>query len=171
MIRAAMPSPPADDAVPTADAPVIVPAALPAPRPEVTPDAPRHLGVAPEPARRRRLTGFAVAAGLLATVLSLFVIVAANVVMAQQSFELDTIRERQQLAQRRNATLRADVARLSSPSRIIDEAKKLGMVPAHDFGFVESDGAVDARRPGDEVAETLQDTAHEARDAYGDTAP
>ncbi len=131
----------------------------------------RHLDVAPEPARRRRLARLAIAAGLLGTVLSLFIIVAANVVMAQQSFDLETVRGDQQDAQRRNASLRADVARLSSPARIVDEAKKLGMVPAHEFGFIESEGASDARRPGDEIAETLQDTAKAARDAYGDTAP
>lgn len=130
----------------------------------------RHLDLAPVPRRGSRLVRFLVAAGIAATVFCLFVIVAANVVMAQQSYELDRVRAQQQDAQRSNAELRSEVARLSSPSRIVIEAERLGMIPATDFGFVQSTGAHDAPVNGDAVAETLRDTA-EATRAADDSAP
>jgi cell division protein FtsL len=131
----------------------------------------RRLEVAVSPRPRRQLARALVALGVLATVLSLFVIVATNVVMAQQSFELDKVQERRRDANRRNAELRADVARLSSPSRIITEAERLGMVAAESFGFVEGATQVSTAPTTDEVAETLRDTAQEARDADVDTTP
>jgi cell division protein FtsB len=144
-----------------------------APRP--VGDAPdssrRHLQVAPDPAGRRRLARVLVALGVVITVMSLFVIVASNVVMAQQSFELEKVQDRQRAAQRRNAELRAVVARLSSPTRIVSEAERLGMVPATDFGFVEGATRVPTEAATDDVAETLQDTAREARDADADSTP
>ncbi len=143
--------------------------------PATFPDRParpprRHLDVAPNPHRGSRLARFLVAVGIAATVVCLFVIVAANVVMAQQSYELDRVRAQQQDAQRSNAELRSEVARLSSPSRIVTEAERLGMIPATDFGFVQSTGAHDAPVNGDAVAETLRDTA-EATRAADDSTP
>ena len=147
----------------------------PAPRPA---RPPRHLEVAPDhsakQSRRRALTRALVGLGLLITVLSLFIIVASNVVMAQQSYELGTVRDRQREATRRNAELRAEVAELSSPSRIVEQAEALGMIHAERFGFVEADvepadGV--AAEPVDEVAQTLEDTAGKTRDADADTAP
>jgi cell division protein FtsL len=155
---------------PVASRPAAAPVA-PSERVPSLPRSDRHLEVAPAPRRGRQLARVFVGLGVLLTIGSLFGIVAANVVMAQQSFELDTVQERQRDAQRRNAELRAEVARLSSPARIVTEAQQLGMVPAQGFGFVE--GTTEAATPAatDDVAETLQDTAQEARDANVDTTP
>ncbi len=134
----------------------------------------RHLRVAPTPTRRQRRARVLVAFGVLLTILSLFIIVAANVVMAQQSYELGSIREHQRDAIRRNGELRAEVAMLSSPARIVEQAEALGMVQAERFGFVEADTEPApgvAAEPVDEVAQTLSDTAGKTRDADADTAP
>lgn len=142
--------------------------------PAERPRTPRHLRLAPTPTRRQRLARVFVAFGGLLTIASLFIIVASNVVMAQHSYELGEIRERQREAQRRNGELRAEVAELSSPARIVAEAEALGMVPAQSFGFVEADTAPAAgvpAEPVDEVAQTLSDTAGRTRDADADPAP
>lgn len=131
----------------------------------------RHLEVAPGPRRRDQLARVLVALGFLITIGTLFGVVAANVVMAQQSFELDSVLERQRDAQRRNAELRADVARLSSPERIVSEAEGLGMVAAQGFAFVEGTSEAPVPAATDDVAATLSDTAEEARDADADTTP
>jgi cell division protein FtsL len=143
-----------------------------------TPRPPRHLEVAPKHSasrlRRRALARALVVLGALISTLSLFIIVASNVVMAQQSYELGTVRDRQREATRRNAELRAEVAELSSPSRIVEQAEALGMIHAERFGFVEADAEPAdgvAAEPIDEVAQTLEDTAGKTRDANADTAP
>lgn len=99
-------------------------------------DGPRHLKVAPRPARGRSLVRALLGLGGLATLASLFIIVGAHVVMAQQSFELDRVQEDTRRALRRNLELREQVALASSPERIISAAAALGMVRPGDYRTV-----------------------------------
>lgn len=96
----------------------------------------RHLEVAPTPLRGRSLVRAFVGLGGLVTLASLFVIVGAHVVMAQQSFELDRVQEDTRRALRHNLELREQVALASSPAHIIDAAADLGMVRPGDYRTV-----------------------------------
>lgn len=96
----------------------------------------RHLEVAPTPARGRSIARALLGLGGLITLASLFIIVGAHVVMAQQSFELDRVQEDTRRAVRRNLELREQVALASSPQRIIEAATALGMVRPGDYRTV-----------------------------------
>lgn len=77
-------------------------------------------------ARRRRRIGWALC-GLLALTMP-FVAVTLNASMAQAQFRLDELRGQYSDAQQHYEELRARVAELSSPSRIVDGARELGMI-------------------------------------------
>ncbi len=124
----------------------------------------RHLKVAPAPQPGSRFKRVPVAVGITLTVMALFGIVAANVVMAQQSFSLDETASRHRDAVRLNAELRAEVAGLSSPERIVAEAEALGMVPATGFEFVQGTKRSTPAPASDDAAKTLRDTSGQARD-------
>ena len=101
----------------------VVPASLP--RPETRSRA--HLKVAPEVARRRRLTRLAMAGAALVTVASLFLMVAFQVFATQSAFRLDHLEKVRANEELRNQRLREQVATLSSPGSIIERARQDGL--------------------------------------------
>lgn len=118
---------PAIDAPPVRHrAPTAAPRQRPArPRPQLR-VVPRE---ATAEARRRRLVrrGAALAAGVVA--LCLFGVVVAHVVLTQNQFRLDQLREQSSDGQAEYDRLRLQVAELESPGRIVATAQqRLGMV-------------------------------------------
>ncbi len=81
--------------------------------------------------QRRRQRRSVVAGTMIASAFaaSLFLVVSMHVHMAQNQFGLQGI-ERDTLEQQRvNERLRNDVATLSAPDRIVQEARRLGLIP------------------------------------------
>ncbi len=105
------------------------PAAVSPRRPAPAPDRPRHLEVVrgrPTPGRRPPTLFVTVA--VVATVTSLLALVLANVLLGQTGFAQVELEQR--VAQKRAEVeqLELEVERLGSPSRIADEAERLGLV-------------------------------------------
>ncbi len=73
---------------------------------------------------------FAVVAGVVAIVLSAFVIVSMHVRMAQNQVELSRVQDKIATEQALNAQRRADVAHAAAPSAIVAAAQRLGLVEA-----------------------------------------
>lgn len=81
-----------------------------------------------EAARRKLVRRLAMAA-TVATALSLFGVVVAHVVLTQNQFRLDQLRDRSSLQQAEYDRLRLAVAELESPRRIVADAQqRLGMI-------------------------------------------
>jgi cell division protein FtsL len=96
------------------------------PRPETRSRA--HLKVAPEVARRRRLTRLAMFGAAVVTVASLFLMVAFQVFAAQSAFRLDHLAKQRSNEELRNQRLREQVAQLSSPGSVFERARQDGLV-------------------------------------------
>lgn len=113
-----------------------------------------HLRPAPEIRRRRRRVRLALSAGVLVSAVSLFVMVASNVLIMQGQFERARISDRQEIEQRRYEHLRLEVAQRSSPEAVVSAAVALGMVTPDQVEYVEA--AVAPRSTeGDRTATTL----------------
>lgn len=81
-----------------------------------------------EAARRKLVRRLAMAA-TVAAALSLFGVVVAHVVLTQNQFRLDQLRDRSSLEQAEYDRLRLEVAELESPRRIVADAQqRLGMI-------------------------------------------
>lgn len=87
-----------------------------------------RLTVAPEVARRRLRARLIMWGAALVTVASLFTLVAFHVFAAQSAFTLERLSKERTNEQLRYERLRLQVAMLSSPSVVIAESTKLGMV-------------------------------------------
>jgi cell division protein FtsL len=110
----------------------------PAPRP--TPEEPsgRHLRVVDEHAQRqqRQMRMGIWAFGVLSAV-SVFVIVAFHVGVAQSQLQLDRLNRQMTVEQQRYERLRLDVASLAAPNRIAQRAQELGMKPGGPSTFLQ----------------------------------
>lgn len=115
---------------------------------------PRHLRVAPRPAggRRARLV---LAAGVVVSVASLFLLVASNVLIAQGQFELVRLADSQEQEQRRYERLRLEVAERSAPSQVVSAAQQLGLVVPERIEYVVAPEAAPPGETGDRTASTL----------------
>lgn len=86
-------------------------------------------GRATRATRRRRARVVAVMASIVVAA-ALFGLVAANVVLTQHQFALETLEEKAAAEQARYERLRLQVAELEAPERIVATAQeRLGMVP------------------------------------------
>ena len=90
----------------------------------------RHLRVAPDSVARRRHVRIAAVAAAVSISATLFAVVGFNVELAQHQIELQTLQQKLQAEQTRYYALRDEVAQRSSPSEIVAEAAKLGLVQA-----------------------------------------
>jgi hypothetical protein len=111
-----------------AETTVAEPRPAPGPTPELRPERPRHLRIAPDSVRRRRHVRIAAAAAALSISATLFAVVGFNVELAQHQIELQKLETQVQTDQTRYYNLRALVATRSAPSLIMTEATKLGLV-------------------------------------------
>lgn len=103
---------------------------------------PRRRG---EPKARRRL--LAVSAVLFAAVL-LFGLVAAHVLLTQNQFRLQRVQRQAAEEQARYERLRAQVAELESPGRIVAAAQeRLGMVPPNSVKYLTPAGTTGDKPP------------------------
>jgi hypothetical protein len=122
-------------------------------------DAPpqRHLRAVPP--RGRRQPRFGLWIGSIVTAASLFLLVAFNVFMVQGQFELDRIDQQRTLEQKEYASLRAQVADLSSPEAIVGKATSLGLItPPNGPTFLHAPTAGATPPPRDDTATTQKDT-------------
>jgi hypothetical protein len=85
------------------------------------------LRVAPEGYRRRRRARIAAAAAAVSISVTLFAVVAFNVVLAQNQIELQSLQEKLQIEETRYYELRNEVAQNSSPQTIVAKATAFGL--------------------------------------------
>ncbi len=109
-----------------------------APNPATTPDAPgRHLRVVDErAARRERQLRRGIWLFGLVSVVSVFVVVAFHVMVAQSQLQLDRLTRQGAQQQQKYEQLRLQVATLSAPGRIAKRAEELGMRPGGPSTFI-----------------------------------
>lgn len=106
------------------------------------------------PARPRRAPFVLLVVGLLGG--GLVCLLLLNTVLAQGSFQLESLRERQANLTHQLEALEQDVAYLSSPEVIARKARSLGMVPSEGAVFLDADkrevygppGISDSQRAG-----------------------
>jgi hypothetical protein len=106
-----------------------------------------HLRLVPE-ARRRLALRLSPRAGVVLTLLlfaALFGVAVSHALLIEGQAHLDELDKQVALEQQRYERLRVESAALESPERIVDEAAKLGMVPAQDVTWLTPDAAP----PGD----------------------
>jgi cell division protein FtsL len=132
---------------------------------------PRHLRVAPEVARRRRLTRLAMFGFGVVTVASLFALVAFHVFAVQSTFTLDRIAKARTNEELRNERLRAQVATLSSPASIIARAEQLGMTNNGGFEFVQAPKAAPKRASSDPAQQAFAKSWMTTKRHLGDNNP
>jgi hypothetical protein len=132
---------------------------------------PRHLRVAPEVARRRRLTRLAMFGFGAVTVASLFALVAFHVFAVQSTFTLDRIANERTNEELRNERLRAQVATLSSPASIITRAEQLGMTNNGGFEYVQAPKAAPKRATSDQAQLALEKSWQTTKRHLGDNNP
>ena len=97
-------------------------------------------GRATPAARRRRARAIAVMASVIVGV-ALFGLVAANVVLTQHQFALETLERKAAAEQARYERLRLQVAELEAPERIVATAQeRLGMVPPASVTYLSPTG-------------------------------
>jgi hypothetical protein len=108
--------------------------------------SPRRTVAAPAPGtvltvvpRRRRAAGFAVAFSLVLAGLMLGAAV-LHTSLAERQLEIDRLERGVTAAQERFDVLRRERAELRSPTRLSEEAERLGMYPANASLFVPVDG-------------------------------
>jgi hypothetical protein len=99
-------------------------------RPDLGPERPRHLRIAPDSVRRRRHVRIAAAAAAVSISATLFAVVGFNVELAQHQIQLQKLQVQLQAQQAKYYDLRAEVAQRSSPAQIAHEAAKRGLVTA-----------------------------------------
>jgi len=80
------------------------------------------------PRARRRRRRLLVSAVMALVVAALFGVVIEHAVLAEQQFRLASLQSQAASDQARNESLQLQVAQLQSPSRIVSQAQKLGMV-------------------------------------------
>lgn len=114
----------------------------------------RHLHVAPRPAGSRRAR-LVLAAGVVVSVASLFLLVASNVLIVQGQFELVRLADSQEQEQRRYERLRLEVAERSAPSQVVSAAQQLGLVVPERIEYVVAPEAAPPGETGDRTASTL----------------
>lgn len=117
----------------------------------------RHLRPAPDLHRRRRRVRLALAAGVLVSAASLFLIVASNVLIAQGQFELAELAGQQDVEQQRYERLRLEVAERSSPEKVVSAAVALGMVVPDQIDYVSAPAAAPTGET-DRTASTLDES-------------
>lgn len=111
--------------------------ARPRPAPHERPEPSRHLRVVDErAARRQRQVRRGIVLFGLVSVVSVFVVVALHVMVAQGQLELDRLNRRTTVEQQQYERLRLEVAQLSAPTRVATRARQLGMVPGGGSTFV-----------------------------------
>jgi hypothetical protein len=103
-----------------------VPDALVVEVPEDLPARP-DLRVAPDSYKRRRRVRIAAAAAAVSISVTLFAVVGFNVVLAQHQIELQSLQQKLQVEETRYYELRNEVARNSSPQKIVAGATALGL--------------------------------------------
>ncbi len=126
---------------------------------------PRHLEPAPDLGRRRRVR-LALAAGVIVSAASLFVMVACGVLIVQGQFERADLGERQELEQRRYETLRLEVAERSAPDAIVSAATALGMVVPDQVEYIEARVPVGSDS-SDRTATTLDESWEDVKASLG----
>ena len=109
-----------------------------APKPVTPPDAPgRHLSVVDErAARRERQIRRGIWLFGLVSVVSVFVVVAFHVMVAQSQLQLDRLTRHGTQEQQKYEQLRLQVATLSAPGVIAQRAEELGMKPGGPSTFI-----------------------------------
>jgi hypothetical protein len=139
----------------------------PAPESEGRPSRPRLELVDPRRWRRqRRARVVAVLVGLV-IVATPFAVVAMNVMIAQQQFELQRVRSRLDEAQRHNAELAATVSALGAPDNIAKAATAMGMVRSQ---LVTTLPVVGARAAtADPASRFMKDNYPRSKQSLGDT--
>jgi cell division protein FtsL len=85
-----------------------------------------RLRAVPPPRRRRRTVPFLLAAGVLVGALVLSV-ASLQALVAQTSFRMEDLTRRDAALRQEYGDLRLEIARLSSPGRIAEEARRLGL--------------------------------------------
>lgn len=124
-------TPPAEEAVPARARHAAEPAHAPG-EPEG-----RHLRVVDEKAaRRERQLRRGIWLFGLVSVVSVFVVVAFHVMVAQSQLQLDRLTRQTAVQQQRYERLRLEVAQLSAPQRIAKRAEELGMQPGGPSTFI-----------------------------------
>jgi cell division protein FtsL len=105
------------------------------------------------PARR----GFALAA-VASLILSLFVfgLLLLHILLAQSSFQLETVRKRVAFEEERNRRMRFEVAGVTSPARVAEAARSLGLVVPKQYHYLVA--------PADGADDESNETAPEKRD-------
>ena len=131
----------------------------------------RHLRVAPEVARRRRLTRLAMFAFGVVSVATLFALVAFHVFAVQSTFTLDRIAKERTNEELRNERLRAQVATLSSPASIIARAEQLGMTNTGGVQYIQAPKAAPKRGTSDPAQQALAQSWQTTKPHLGDNNP
>ena len=90
----------------------------------------RHLKIAPDSVARRRRVRIAAAGAAVTISATLFAVVGFNVELAQHQIQLQHLQNQLTTEQTRYYDLRNQVAERSSPGRIVEAAKKLGLTQA-----------------------------------------
>ena len=129
-------------------------------------DARPDLRVVDPPRRRRSRVLGALGLGVLFVVL--FVTVAFHVALVQNQQRIDRLNRQATAAQARYDHLHVEVDRLQSPSRVVTEAEKLGMVSADDATWLAPDGTADSS-PTSPTGPTTSDHYLTVKPYLGDT--
>jgi cell division protein FtsL len=107
-------------------------------------EAPRERHLRSVPEARRRLATLSPRTGVLLTLLlftALFGVAVSHALLIEGQAELDTLDDQVAAEQDRYERLRLERAELDSPDRILDEAGRMGMVPADDVTWLTPDQA------------------------------
>jgi cell division protein FtsL len=115
----------------------------PAPKPKLAP--------VPQPTLRR--PGFA--AYIVMVAIALLTVVGSYSYMAQQQFRVDKLQKARITEQRKYEQLRLQVAQLTAPERIVNDAEKLGMVTPAQVTYIQVTEPLPAA--SDPTAEILSD--------------
>lgn len=99
----------------------------------------------------------ALAAGVLVSSASLFLIVASNVLIAQGQFELAELAGQRDVEQQRYERLRLEVAERSSPEKVVSAAVALGMMVPDQIDYVSAPAAA-PHGETDRTASTLDES-------------
>lgn len=134
-------------------------AAVPArvrPRPSPTEEpSGRHLRVVDErTARHRRQVRIGIWVFGVLSAVSVFVVVAFHVMVAQSQLQLDRVNRQMTVEQQRYERLRLEVATAAAPPRIAAMAQQLGMVPGGPSTFLSVPQAGAAAPPENPTSST-----------------
>ncbi len=112
-----------------------------------------HLRVVPDQQARKRKRRASPLPVVLLVVLTVFGVAALQAWVGQDGLRAAELEREVQREQERSTLLRAQVAQLSSPHRLKEEATKLGLVPAPDPVFLKAPIA-----PSDAVSMSRDET-------------